>query len=64
MDEADRTEENAELYNRTALYKSRKPELDVIATGECLFCGDPVNEQRRWCDAECRDDWEKENERN
>lgn len=64
MNEADRAEETAALYNRTALYKSRKPEPDAIATGECLFCGQTVSKARRWCNAECRDDWKKENERN
>jgi hypothetical protein len=63
MDEADRTEENAVLYSQTALYKSRRVEPDVTATGECLFCGEPVEQKRRWCDAQCRDDWEREADR-
>ena len=63
MDEVDRTEANAELYSKTALYKSIKPEPNVIPTGECLYCGEPVAVFRRWCDAECRDDWVAENER-
>lgn len=29
-------------------------------TGECLYCCDPLPFAQRWCDAECRDDWEKE----
>jgi hypothetical protein len=28
------------------------------ATGFCLNCGVPVEKGRRWCGAECRDDWE------
>lgn len=28
--------------------------------GECLFCEEPIEEtNRRWCDALCRDEWEK-----
>jgi hypothetical protein len=28
-------------------------------TGKCLACGEETDERRRWCDAECRDDWEQ-----
>lgn len=61
MDKADKTQENAELYLSTALYKSRRHEPDIVPIGQCLFCGDPVAEQRRWCDADCRDEWERAN---
>lgn len=30
------------------------------ATGFCLFCEEPVELDRRWCDADCRDLWERE----
>lgn len=34
---------------------------EVRETGYCLsaLCGDEVPPGRRWCDAECRDDWER-----
>jgi len=35
----------------------RKPE-GPGATGRCLHCGEILPAGRRWCDAECRDDWE------
>ena len=28
-------------------------------TGECLTCGLPVDNERRWCNADCRDNYEK-----
>ena len=28
-------------------------------TGECFTCGQPVDNERRWCDADCRDSYEK-----
>ncbi len=29
-------------------------------SGECLHCASTLhNPQSRWCDADCRDDWEK-----
>jgi hypothetical protein len=40
-----------------ALLKARKPE-GPEATGECLYCQEPLAEGRRWCDAECRDAWQ------
>lgn len=27
-------------------------------TGLCLYCAHVVMDAARWCDAECRDDWE------
>lgn len=39
----------------------RKPE-GPIATGECHCCGAPLSGELRWCDADCRDDWEKDQE--
>lgn len=28
-------------------------------SGECLFCGESVGVDRRWCDSECRDMYQK-----
>ena len=28
------------------------------ATGFCLNCGEPLPAGQRWCDTDCRDDWE------
>lgn len=28
--------------------------------GLCLFCRDRVAQGERWCDSDCRDDWEHE----
>ena len=50
-----------ELFTEVARYCSRRDEPNVIATGFCLHCDEPVESPRRWCDAECRDNWEKEN---
>ncbi|MDR3088105.1 MAG: hypothetical protein LBU45_09210 [Azoarcus sp.] len=29
------------------------------ATGRCLWCDEPLEDGRRWCDSDCRDDWER-----
>jgi uncharacterized OB-fold protein len=28
------------------------------ATGKCLTCGAKLSPGRRWCNADCRDEWE------
>jgi len=32
-------------------------------TGQCLWCGAPLEPPLRWCDVGCRDDWERAHER-
>jgi predicted nucleic acid-binding Zn ribbon protein len=32
-------------------------------TGFCLFCSEPLSTGRRFCDADCRDDFEREEAR-
>ena len=43
---------------------SKRPPA-AMPTGVCLLenCGWPVPEGHRWCDADCRDLWEKEQKR-
>ena len=40
-----------------AAARSRTPELK--ATGFCLWCTEPVAAGRRFCDADCAEDFEK-----
>lgn len=42
---------------RDIAQQQRKPD-GPSATGACLWCEAQVPHGRRWCDAECRDDWE------
>lgn len=46
-----------ELANKIAIIASKKREIEAI--GECHFCGVDLSPPRRWCDAYCRDSWEK-----
>lgn len=36
----------------------RKPAAPAPC-GHCLNCDEPLPEGERWCDADCRTDWEK-----
>ena len=48
-----REEKDRELSLQARLPAGPKP------TGFCLNCGPdvPLDDGRRWCDADCRDDW-------
>lgn len=58
-DQIDLANEVADLHRQIAIQK-RKPE-GPTATGLCLACEESVPDGRRWCDASCRDEWEKGN---
>lgn len=51
-----------EEMDRELSLKNRRPN-GPPATGYCLFCGPdvPLEDGRRWCSAECRDDWTRIN---
>jgi len=61
MDDIDRAQFRDQQYQddceRERRYQAAKAILP--ATGECLYCGEPLVEGRRFCDARCRDDWER-----
>jgi hypothetical protein len=58
-DEADRADALIEMVAGCAIAAARQALPDAQATGACLWCGDEVSAGRRWCDADCRDDWER-----
>lgn len=61
MDDADRAEEAIEAAMDDAIGEARR-HLDTgpAYTGCCHYCGDITGGGRRFCDAECRDDYEAE----
>jgi hypothetical protein len=56
-DDADVAQETEERDRRLAL-RVRKPE-GPPACGYCHNCSEPVRGGERWCDDDCRDDWER-----
>lgn len=69
MDDADRVDALSEFTARINLQNSRRDEPNVQPTGRCLYCDEPIIadddrdvSRRRWCNAECRDEWELENQ--
>ena len=41
---------------RNAHDKIKKPSNQ---TGKCIWCEEPVKDDRRWCSTECRNEFEK-----
>lgn len=56
MDIFDQATEQEEQERERALSR-REPE-GPEATGLCLHCGEPLGGGARWCNCECRDDWQ------
>ena len=61
MDNLDRSsiEEQRALDRALAVRKPTGPQ----SCGKCLNCFEPLPSEQRWCDADCREDWSKRNER-
>lgn len=56
-DDADRADALVQAMVEAGIAAATGP--GPAATGECLWCGEPLPEPLRWCDAACRDDWER-----
>lgn len=62
MDTLDHLQDQAEIIEQQQIQAVRADVKPSNATGCCWYCGKPTDSKRRWCDADCRDDWETENE--
>jgi len=49
-----------EFQNTVDISNSHRAEPTDKANGECWFCGEYLPAGHRWCDASCRDDWQRE----
>lgn len=58
MDILDQADEAQEVFMRAAMSNVGAP-LQVKGIGMCLNCGAGIEGDGRWCDAECRTDWEQ-----
>ncbi len=59
-DDFDRAAEHEQLQRTLSLAQTLTRPAGPLATGRCLFCETTVAEGLRWCDADCRDGWQKE----
>ena len=56
-DEIDIASVQEEAYRAAALNRRY---ASLPSVGQCYSCGEPVEGRLRFCDTDCRDDWEKD----
>lgn len=54
----DRANVVADLNLNIALAAASSKRPVAEPTGFCLNCGEPLSDGKRWCNPECREDWE------
>ena len=57
-DDLDRAAEFTELYNQDAIQNHRKP-VGPQPNGRCHWCDEIVSDEARFCDAGCRNLYDK-----
>lgn len=62
MDDVDKAQHQEDMMLNHYLNNARRQATSALATGECLYCEEPLPPGLRWCGAECRDDWQQDNE--
>jgi len=63
MDQFDRAEILEEQARIIAIEKALEEKETIKFTGKCLCCEEPLAPPLRWCDSDCRDDWQIERDR-
>lgn len=63
MDTLDQVQAEREQLEALLVHRPDPNAKDAEETGECLYCGEPLPAGRRWCNAECRSEWEHEQQR-
>lgn len=58
MDEIDRSQLQQEAMLAAQISAARKQTAGLAYTGHCHNCGDVTSEERRFCDADCRLDYD------
>jgi len=57
-DEADMTQARDEAEAPLRFAASMKP-TGPVPNGRCYYCDEIVSDEKRWCNSECRDLWER-----
>jgi hypothetical protein len=61
MDAADSAQQQMEQLEK--LRRQQKPPMVAEPKGYCLNCGNTdIKKGLRWCDVDCRTDWQRRNE--
>lgn len=62
-DDADLSDARAEREMQARLAWLRMRQQALPYSGQCYWCGENVHAPKRWCDADCRDEWERQQRR-
>ena len=57
-DEIDASTEQAEKELTKLIARRPAPYKPLNMSGVCFHCGESTGQERRWCNAHCRDTWE------
>jgi len=57
-DESDQATEREMRDTELAIQVARQSNRNIPSTGVCYNCGETLAGELRWCDRDCRDDWE------
>jgi hypothetical protein len=63
MDICDQATETEEYFMSLALSEHRNNRYVLASIGRCHYCDEQIAAGERFCDAECRDDYEHEQKR-
>jgi hypothetical protein len=58
-DDADISAANIQRETERLIAAARRPAAHLPYTGLCHWCGAITGGGRRFCDADCRDDWQR-----
>ena len=60
MDDADRASEREDIAREVAVAAIRRRIEAMPSLGYCYYCGEALRAGKRFCDADCRDDYERQ----
>jgi len=60
MDIFDEATLREEFHREISLRNARAGAQVLASTGRCLWCDEPLDTLRPFCDADCRDDYERD----
>ena len=57
----DQASEQEEMLRNAAISNARVPIQKILPIGKCYNCEESLGDEHLFCDADCRDDWQKRN---
>lgn len=62
-DELDKAAQDTDVILSAAVQEIRQRAAPTPTAKHCLNCGEKTKNGARWCCVECRDQWQRENEK-